>query len=171
MKLDEIQQKRIMQIFAITFIAVLIIVFTNGKKVQDGIKMNKKITIGEVYKTDDAYRGGIDLTYRYKVGNTEYTNKGDFTPLSSHYSNRILNHYFPVVYDSLKPENSAILVASKAFEIYQITIPDSLKWMASFEFLRNPNPPPYVNPYLKHLIHCPFLQIFSIFLSRKNLLR
>lgn len=93
--------------------------------------------IGSAYITSLNSCTKCALTYNYVFRNNGIDYNG--TSASSHHTdeyhylgNTCLHRSFPVVYDSLHPEISKILITPTDFKKYNIPFPDSLNWVKQY---------------------------------------
>jgi hypothetical protein len=92
------------------------------------IEEHRGLTTCKIVDYSNGYRGGISLEYLYVVNNIEY--KGSSSQmLSAKYWDDYKDKYFPVVYSTINPEKSIILVYPKDFIQWGYVFPDSLDWV------------------------------------------
>lgn len=85
-------------------------------EVNHGSVKGGKIAIGYYFYTDDSVKfyGGIDADLSYSI------------------RSRLLHSFFPVLYDSINPNNNVLLVDDRRWEKLEMQFPDSLQWVKRY---------------------------------------
>lgn len=84
-------------------------------KVNIGNVKSNNIVIKYYFFSDEKkYFGGIESGLNYKI------------------EERLLNSYFPVIYDSLNPQNNVLLVDIERWNRLKLPLPDSLIWLKKY---------------------------------------
>jgi len=81
-----------------------------------------------VENIEDASKGRYLVKYRLYVNGTTYRNSDMYGSFSALLKKKLFNKTLPVVYDSMHPGFSKILIFKSDFESYHIPYPDSLQW-------------------------------------------
>jgi hypothetical protein len=83
---------------------------------------------GTIMETKSGYRGGLDISYNYLIGNKIFTSGGF---INTSYSNKeyFLRKRFPICYSNSNNAISEILITPSDFKRHNIPYPDSLKWV------------------------------------------
>jgi hypothetical protein len=93
------------------------------------LKKNKKTTIGIVldYNYSDEFSSW--LIYKYNVNKIEYKNEATCF-ITYRALQKLIKHKisYLVLYDSLNPQNSAILISHEDYDSYTIPFPDSMNY-------------------------------------------
>jgi|GEM_PF-1908793 hypothetical protein len=89
----------------------------------DKVSANRKFTIGTVVSVDHQFRGSKDVFYSYYVNGKNYISSINIERFSR---DSYVNKQFQVIYDSLEPSNSSMLIFVDNFNYFNIPMPDSL---------------------------------------------
>jgi hypothetical protein len=95
------------------------------------LKQHKLFTSGVLlsyYHSFTPYSGTYDYTYSYFLKSKKYLGTIS-TRTNDEIGYEIINKKFPVVYDSLEPSNSSMLIFPKDFQYFGLPFPDSLNWV------------------------------------------
>jgi hypothetical protein len=95
------------------------------------IKQDKRFTSGTVIKIKPS-KGGDIVVFEYIVSEKKFTNQDGFAGFCSDLSGQLQNHTFPVIYESGDPQNSRLLITEKSFSRFDLSLPDSLKWVLDY---------------------------------------
>ncbi len=113
--------------------SVLGICYIQYYKEGQELKKNSAITIGRIIQFHYDFKGsGGTFSFEYTVKSKVYTNRSVYPRLIASEGYRFEGKSFPVVYDTLHPANSNLLIGSKTFAAYGLSIPDSLKWADNY---------------------------------------
>jgi hypothetical protein len=78
------------------------------------VKSNNIVIKYYFFSDKKKYFGGIESGLNYKI------------------EERLLNSYFPVIYDSLNPQNNVLLVDIERWNRLKLPLPDSLIWLKKY---------------------------------------
>jgi len=97
------------------------------------LQKNYKLANAFVYKVNHgSLKGGnIAISYHLFIGNKTYDGGID-SDLSYDIREKILNTFFPVIYDSMNPDNNVLLIDIKRWRELDLNFPDSLKWVLKY---------------------------------------
>lgn len=98
---------------------------------KSNLENNRKLTTGQVYKfrpVGSKYPGGT-ANFRYLVDDSIYDGSTSFKSINKKLGYKLVDSLFYVLYDSNRPTNAVILIDKGDFEYYDISYPDSLKWL------------------------------------------
>lgn len=98
---------------------------------RDKIKIRKKEAIAEITEAYSAYRGGLQINYKFKI-DEGYILGGTVANTSGGNDKVFLGKIFPIVYDSVDPSFNKILIFPNEFMEYGMTFPDSLEWVNKY---------------------------------------
>ena len=113
-------------------VIIFFTVFVACRNTQEFIK-NSQITNAYVYKIENTPKiGQIDIYFYYIVNEKQYYGSGRKYLIRC--VDKVLNHSFPLLYDTKSPENHDILISKYTFEHYQMAFPDSLQWLEHCQF-------------------------------------
>jgi hypothetical protein len=95
---------------------------------------NGQITNAHVYAINQGSVKSGKVVIKYYFYNTrrEKYYGGEDAGLSYNVKNELLNLNFPVVYDTLNPNNSELLIDIKSWRKLNLTFPDSLDWLRKY---------------------------------------
>ena len=93
------------------------------------IEKNKEISFGIINDYSKHYRSNAFTPhYSYKVNGIEYKGKYD-TFFNMKYWNKYIGKSFPIVYSSINPQKSIMLITPNDFKNWGLEFPDSLNWV------------------------------------------
>lgn len=120
------QKRNIVTVIVLIVFAIAFIwnVFIDNET--ENIKKNLAYAKGVVTKTK-ARKGSWLVFYEFKVGNNVIKDKVVMN-LCLKLSYKIEGQSFTVIYNSLKPKQSRILITERSFSRFNLTLPDSLNW-------------------------------------------
>jgi hypothetical protein len=128
------QKKYIPAWIIVSALAIFIVVVSiKHSNMVDEIKKNKAIILGRITDAKYAYQEGINMDYEIIVNGVVY--KGfiqcpcSFCP----YNTLFVGHSFPVAYSLKNPEHHEMLLQPADFERYDLSFPDSLKWINNLQ--------------------------------------
>lgn len=93
-------------------------------------------TTGRIVKVGSGYRGGADFTYEFTVNNHKYIKSSVDVSFTRGDGVKINFAYFPVIYQKNNPDNCQLLIKPSDFKAYNISYPDSLKWIEKKYFVK-----------------------------------
>jgi hypothetical protein len=100
----------------------------NYRRKQLILKQNAQKTIGKIVNSTSGYRGGVEIDYEFVLNGNLYTG-GTKILVSNKHANAFIGKHFPVVYDSINPKNSMMLIMPSEYEMFNFLYPDSLEWV------------------------------------------
>ena len=86
------------------------------------------ISIGKIVGKQNDYRDNFYPVYRYTVANIEYSGTYSGSKSNSYWVD-YEGKYFPVVYSTINPDKSILLISPDDFDRFGIVFPDSLNWV------------------------------------------
>ncbi|GAB2808271.1 hypothetical protein [Ferruginibacter profundus] len=94
---------------------------------------NYKIVNANIYEINrGSLKGGkIVIKYIFSVNKKEFKSGVD-SDLPYDVRDKLLNTYFPVLYDSTNPSNNVLLIFDKRWEELHMHFPDSLQWIKKY---------------------------------------
>jgi len=95
----------------------------------DEIRKYKSNTIGKIINKINCAKGGYTLEYQYQVNNVIYVDMNGTTIYNCEFESTFRNKQFTVVYSTLNPDKSFMLITPDDFEFWGYEIPDSLNWV------------------------------------------
>ena len=111
-------------------IGVVVTLYSSSQKRE--LFQNKKMSTGIISKYEPEGKSTTDeFVYQFNLnGFLFYGHHRGTWPNGG--VDKFINKAFPVVYDSLNPNNSNMLMNDKDFIEYNIPFPDSLKWVLPY---------------------------------------
>lgn len=109
-------------------LVMMAIVYVLSRNEYKDTKNNAVYTSGLVTKTKYQKGGSYEVYYQFQVGNETYKDS-DLIDGCSELSNQVEGKIFCVVYNSLNPNQSAILITKEDFKRFGLPFPDSLIWV------------------------------------------
>lgn len=106
---------------------LLAIAYVLGRNEYENIKNNAAYTIGVVTNTNYQKGGKTKVTYRYQVGGKTYEDS-DLLYGCSTLFDQVRGKNFTVIYNNLKPTQTALLLIEEDFNRFGMPFPDSLNW-------------------------------------------
>ncbi|HTA28422.1 MAG TPA: hypothetical protein VK809_11570 [Bacteroidia bacterium] len=128
-------QSRTYNITMATFLGALIsgVILFNvhiSKTTTESLNKHKGFTVGYIYEYE--LTTGVDyvnyIKFRYLVKNKIYKNYNG-APSSNGLGYEFVNKTFPVVFDTVEPANSRILIFPSDYKGLGMSFPDSLNWV------------------------------------------
>lgn len=107
---------------------VMAIAFVLSRNEYENIKNNAAYTSGLVTETKYQKGGLYKVHYQFQVGNETYKDS-DLIDGCAELSNQVEGKRFSVVYNSLNPNQSTILITEEDFKRFGLPFPDSLIWV------------------------------------------
>jgi hypothetical protein len=93
-------------------------------------KKNGKQTIAKIYDIRFlGKQGRYSIYYTYKINDEVFKQTTVMESLGIGLRTKLLHKYFPIIYNSQKPEVSTILITKYEFEEMGLIYPDSLYWV------------------------------------------
>jgi hypothetical protein len=99
---------------------------------RSNLKTRKKQVMAEIVDSYGAYRGGLSVKYRYSTNFGNFTGGTVINEINGYYCNLFKSKFYPLVYDSVNPSYSQILILPEKFAEYGIKFPDSLEWVNKY---------------------------------------
>ena len=110
------------------YILIIFIAFLYFSCKYDEIKKNKGMTLGKISYSLSHAKGGYSIKYVYKIGNESFEGMiGTF--YKCNFEKTFQGKYFPVVYSTINPEKSILLITPNDFNSWGYEFPDSLNWV------------------------------------------
>jgi hypothetical protein len=130
-----VQRKRKL-IFLICFLAVvgcgyLIIHFINERE-RAAMLRSGAYSVGKMFRVFTMKSRGTVGYYTFNIGEEEWAGEITSARLLD-LGSAVFKRSFPVIYDSLDPKQSQILIFPDQFEYYHLPFPDSLQWIQDIE--------------------------------------
>ena len=110
--------------------AMLIVAIVISIKHCYGLSEHRDFTIGKVVAITGMVRGVPFIDYEYRVNNKTYVKSARLDGYRADV-NSLSGKFFFVVFDSLDPIVSDILIRQRDYSEYNHVCPDSLKWAAA----------------------------------------
>lgn len=88
---------------------------------------NSKLVKGMVTSVK-AQKGLKLIQYTFSLNETKYSGE-DLQNICVELGREIIGKEFAVIYDKYDPNTSSILISKKSFDKYDVSFPDSLKWV------------------------------------------
>lgn len=130
--------QKLISVPLIGFLLISAMLFFSSRKKEkktSQIMATMKISSGYVNSLNSCTKCALTYNYIFTVHGTTYTGISGSSNIQDeyHYLNQVcLYKSFPVAYDSLRPENSKLLITPADFEAFNIPFPDSLTWVKKY---------------------------------------
>ena len=111
----------------------LVIALLRTKDLTSRLRAHHEISNGAlITKWQKGYRGGApSLTYVYTIDGKRFSKYREFKQLGS-ILEFMVNKSVPVAFETGNPDNSYPLITPKDFAYFNLTFPDSLRWVNNY---------------------------------------
>lgn len=110
-------------------IAIIAYGYLNASSLYKRISDNRAFSLGVVLDYEFNYKSRKGFNYEFNINGKSY--KGFY--LSGFNKPEFISRMFPVICNSEKPTENALLIFPKDFERYDLHFPDSLSWVLPYE--------------------------------------
>jgi len=89
----------------------------------DSVSAHRKFTVGRITGVDHTIRSSKAVFYSFNADGKEYNGSVNIYRFGRE---GFIDKKFQVIYDSLDPSNSAMLIFQETFNYFNLSMPDSL---------------------------------------------
>jgi hypothetical protein len=127
-------KKRYRVIVALSLVIIVVFLYFKDRMQKNRLKTEGTIVNGMVDSMSYAVKTGCFVQYHFSVNGVKY--EGESKIYVQYAKSQILiGKSFPVLCLKQDPSRNAILITPQNFDYYDLTFPDSLKWVIEYQKL------------------------------------